>query len=397
MKRWLKWLIPVLALAVLGGFVARSLKARQQTQAAAASAASAPVALELGATDVFKARTLQLTRTLPISGGLKAVNTAVVKARVAAEVRSLTVREGDTVKAGQVIGQLDTTEFDMRLRQAEQTAASSRAQLDIAKRALDNNRALVAQGFISPTALESSVSSEAAAKATYEAAAAATALARKARTDSILVAPISGIVSQRLVQPGERVALDAKLVEVVDLSRIEMEAAVAPEDVGAVQIGQTARLEVDGLPQPATSGVVRINPSTQTGTRSVMVYLALQPQPGLRQGLFARGTIALQRSNVLAVPVSAVRIDQAKPYVLAVEGGQVMQRAVQLGVRGEASFDGHVEATVEIRGGLTEGALLLRGSAGGVRAGTAVKLASSAAPPSAAVAPPSASAASAAP
>ena len=397
MKRWLKWLIPVLALAVLGGFVARSLKARQQTQAAAASAASAPVALELGTTDVLKARTLQLTRTLPISGGLKAVNTAVVKARVAAEVRSLTVREGDTVKAGQVIGQLDTTEFDMRLRQAEQTAASSRAQLDIAKRALDNNRALVAQGFISPTALESSVSSEAAAKATYEAAAAATALARKARTDSILVAPISGIVSQRLVQPGERVALDAKLVEVVDLSRIEMEAAVAPEDVGAVQIGQTARLEVDGLPQPATSSVVRINPSTQTGTRSVMVYLALQPQPGLRQGLFARGTIALQRSNVLAVPVSAVRIDQAKPYVLAVEGGQVMQRAVQLGARGEASFDGHAETAVEIRGGLTEGALLLRGSAGGVRGGTAVKLASSAAPPSAAVAPPSASAASAAP
>ena len=380
MKRWMKWLIPVLAVVIIGGFVARALKARQQAHAAAAAPASTPAALELGRADVFKLAPVLLTRTLPISGGLKAANSAVVKARVAAEVKSLTVREGDTVKAGQVIGQLDTTEFDLRLRQAEQSAASSKAQFDIARRALDNNRALVAQGFISPTALESSVSTDASAQATYQASVAAVELARKARADSALVAPISGVVSQRLAQPGERVALDAKLVEVVDLSRIEMEAAVAPEDVGSVQVGQTARLEVDGLPQPATATVVRINPSTQAGTRAVMVYLALQPQPGLRQGLFARGTIELQRGSVLAVPVSAVRVDQAKPYVLAIEAGQAIQRNVELGTRGEAAFDGRSEGAVEIRSGVAAGALLLRGTAGAVRNGTPVKVATAATP-----------------
>jgi len=279
------------------------------------------------------------------------------------------------VKAGQTIGQLDTLEVDLRVQQADQNAASARAQLDIAQRALNNNRALVAQGFISTTGLETSISNEAAARATHEAALAALNLARKSRTDTRLVAPISGLVSQRLVQPGERVAIDAKLVEVVDLSRIELEAAVTPEDVGGVVVGQTARLSIDGLAAPATARVVRINPSTQAGTRAVMVYLAVDPQPGLRQGLFATGSIDLRSSNVLAVPVSAVRVDQDQPYVLAVAGDRIEQRKVTLGQRGELLVDGSVEAAVELTTGVTEGTVLLRGSAGAVRDGSLVRIA----------------------
>lgn len=384
MKRWMKWAIALLAVVVLAGFVARAVALRKQGAAAAAAPASAPAALELGSADVVTVRTQALTRTVAISGGLKAVNSAVVKARVAAELVALTVREGDAVQAGQVIGRLDASEFDWRVKQAEQTALAARTQLDIARRALDNNRALVAQGFISATALQTSVSSEAGAQANYQAALAATELARKARADAVLVAPIGGIVSQRLAQPGERVGVDARLVEIVDLSRIELEAAVAPEDVGAVQVGQLARLAVDGLSEPAAAKVVRINPSTQAGTRAVMVYLALQPQPGLRQGLYARGTIALQRTDARVAPVSAVRVDQARPYVLAVEAGRVAQRTVELGLRGEAAIDGAVVNAVALTSGVDEGATLLRGTVGNVRDGTPVRLVT--APPAASAA-----------
>ena len=375
MKPWIKWALVAVALLLLVGFIGRAVVARKQAAAAAAAPASAAPALELGSTDVVTAQVQTLTRTLTISGGLKAATSAVVRAKVGAELKTLTVREGDAVKAGQVIGQLDTTEFDWRVKQAEHTAAAARTQLDIAKRTLDNNRALVAQGFISPTALEASVSGEAGAQSSYQAAVAATELARKSRADALLVAPIGGIVSQRLVQPGERVAIDARIVEVVDLSRIELEAAVAPEDVGSVQVGQSARLSVDGLAEPALAKVARINPSTQAGTRAVMVYLAVQPQPGLRQGLFARGSIALQQRDALVVPLSSVRVDQARPYVLAVESGRVVQRAVETGARGDAMFNGRSENAVELTGGVAGGSTLLRGGTGAVRDGTSVRLA----------------------
>ena len=234
MKLWLRWAIALLVLAVIGGFVAQTIGKRKAAQAEQAAAKSAPVVLDLGPGDVVVARRIELPRTLEISGGLKAVNSAVVRAKVSGELKSLGVREGDRVRAGQVLGQIDTAESDLRLRQAEHTAASTKSQLDIATRALTNNRALVAQGFISATGLETSIANEAGVRASYEAALSAVGLARKAKGDATLVAPIDGLVSQRMVQPGERVGVDTRIVEIVDLAKIELEAALAPEDVAAL-------------------------------------------------------------------------------------------------------------------------------------------------------------------
>ncbi len=384
MKRRLKWIVALLVLAVLGGFVARAIVTRKAEQAQAAVPTRSALGLDLAPADVLVVRPLELVRTLEISGGLKAVESAVVKARVAAEVKEMSVREGDPVKAGQLLGRLDATEFTWKLRQAEQQAASAKSQLDIAERALKNNQALVEQGFISTNALDTSVMSASGARASLLAAQAAAELARKAVLDSEIRAPLSGIVSQRLVQPGERVPLDAKLLEIVDLSRIELEAAVSPDDVGSLKVGSLARLQVDGLAQPVAARVVRINPSTQAGTRSVMTYLALDAQPGLRQGLFARGTIELQRTTALVVPASAVRVDQARPYVLAVAGGKAVQRPVTLGARGEALFGRQPEAAIEISAGLAAGDTVLRGSTGAIRDGTPVQLAAAASAPSSA-------------
>jgi len=377
MKRWQGWTIAVVAVLALGGFVTRALVAKKSEQTAqTASAARPPGGLDLAPGDVLVARSVDLPRTLEISGGLKAVNSAVVRARVAAEVKSLTVREGDAVRAGQVLGQLDTTELELKLKQAEQTASSTKSQLDIAARALENNRALVAQGFISATGLETSISNEAGARASYDAALSAVALARKSRNDATLVAPISGLVSQRMAQPGERVAIDTKLVEIVDLAQIEVESALAPEDVAALTIGRRATLEVDGIAAPVAAKVARINPSAQAGTRAVMVYLAVEPQPALRQGLFARGTIELDRKRTLALPLAAVRTDQARPYVMRVRDGRAVATPVTLGVRGAIGG----EPWVEIAAGVGEGEPVLAASTGVVRDGTPVRLPAAPAP-----------------
>ncbi len=373
-KNKTKWLIGGIVLLLVCGLIARSIHARRQAQAAAAQPSKTAQSYDLAPSDVVVASNQELVRTLSVSGGLKAVNSAFIKAKVAGEVKSLTVREGDNVKAGQVVGQIDTSELLLRVSQAEQTAASSRAQADIARRALENNRALVAQGFISATGLETSVSNEAAARANYGAAQAAVDLARKSLADARLVAPVSGTVSQRLVQVGERVSIDTRLIEVVDLSRIELEAAVPPEDVADERVGQVARLQIDGFKDPVPATVARINPSTQAGTRAVMVYLSLQAHPGLRQGLFAKGSIELQRRSALVAPTGTVRVDQARPYVLTVVEGKVAQKPVTLGSRGEALFGTVREQVVEIADGIGPGTTLLRGTVGQLRDGTPVTL-----------------------
>lgn len=388
MRRLIPIAVALLIAAVLALAIGRAVTARKAQQSPVAATPPAAAALELTPADLATATRAELTRQLEISGSLKAVNSAIVKAKVAAELRTFTVREGDAVKAGQVIAQLDPTEFDWRLRQAEQQAAAARAQLEIAQRQLTNNRALVAQGFISPTALESSVSAEAGAKATLEAALAAVELARKSRADTTIVAPIGGLVSQRLAQPGERLAIDARLLEIVDLSRLEVEAAIAPEDVAALRVGALARLQIDGVSDSIRARIARINPSAQAGSRTVPTYLAVDAHPALRHGLFVRGWIELERRPALVVPLSAVRSDQAKPYVLRVSGDRAELRVPEFGARGQALG---VDA-LEVRAGLAEGDRLLAGSVGLVRDGTALRLpgVTTAATPSAAAQPASA-------
>ena len=375
MSRRRVWIVVALIALVLVGLAARALMQGRASTSAAASAASAALrAIDLAPSDVAVAQRSELTTQLAVSGSLRAVNSAMLRSKVAAEVRDISVREGDRVSAGQLIGRLDDTEYQMRLRQAEDQAGAAKAQLDIAEKTLANNQALVSQGFISRTALDTSVSSAAGARSSLQAARAAADLSRKAVQDASLRAPIAGIVSQRLVQPGERVAIDAKLIEIVDLSRIELEAALAPEEAASLTVGQTAKLQVDGLSDVMNARVARINPSTQSGTRALMAYLAVDAHPALRQGLFARGQIALQRKFALVVPGSAVRVDQAQPYVLIADGGKVRQQLVSLGARGDALIGGVAQSSVEVLSGVSEGQVLLRGSVGMLREGTAVRL-----------------------
>jgi RND family efflux transporter MFP subunit len=365
--------VTIVVLALLGAMVVRAVGAKRTQQAAAAAAASAPKTLptlELLPADIVTAQKLSLERVVQVSGSVRAVSSAFVKAKVAAEITRIAVREGDAVRAGQVLVQQDTTEFDWRVRQAEQQSLAAKAQLDIAQRQLANNKALVAQGFISPTALESSISSEAGASANLQAALAAVEIAKKSRADATLTAPIGGLVAQRLAQPGERIGIDGRILEIVDLSQLEIEAALAPEDAAAVRAGSSAALRVEGIGEPISAKVARISPIAQAGSRAVTVYLALQPHPALRQGLFARGTIALDRRETTALPPTAVRLDRDRPYVLLLDGQRIVARNVGTGLRGLNEGEERLEVS-----GLDGAARVLAGSVGAVADGTPWKLA----------------------
>lgn len=372
MKRSTLWILTgVAAAAVLAG----GSRWAQQRKAAPASTTSAMVGtmIELSPAEVITVQKMDMTVGLPISGTLKASQSAIIKARVVGELMDLIVREGDEVKAGQVLARIDPVEYQARERQAKLQADAAQAQVDIAQKQYDNNKALVDQGFISQTALQTSLASLNGAKATHMAAVAGLDVARKAMDDSIIRAPIAGQISQRLAQPGERMALDGRIVEVVNLSQLEMEAALPPADASQIKVGMKARLRVEGLEEPVPAKVLRINPSAQAGSRSVMVYLGVAGEPGLRQGLFAEGTLGTRSLQALAVPLSSVRTDKPQPYVQVVDQQQVRHVSVQTGARSEKTEGNNTQTWVEVQG-LAEDSQVLAGSAGTVREGTQVKL-----------------------
>ena len=329
--------------------------------------------VELSAGDIIIAQKIDMTQGLPVSGTVKAVQSAMVKARVAGELMLLEVREGDAVTAGQVIAKVDTTEYLAKQRQAQQQAEAARAQMEVAQRQFDNNNALVNQGFISKTALEISIANLNGAKATYQAALAALEVTTKALEDCTVKAPLTGLISQRLAQPGERVAPDARIVEIVDLSQLEMEATLSATDAVTVKVGQEAKLLIEGSNQEVLAKVVRINPMTQAGSRSVLVYLRLQAHPLLRQGMFVQGNLGTKKVQAVVVPLESVRADKALPYVQILENGKVVHINVMMGITGEANGKA-VMALNE----LAEGTQVLAPSAGAVRDGTPVIQSSSA-------------------
>jgi RND family efflux transporter MFP subunit len=369
MKRW-HWgvVAAVVALAAVGGIRAIGARRAQQEAQAALAVQRAQPTIELAQTDVVRTDTRELRRVLPISGTIKAVNSAFVKARVPGELQDLKLREGDSVQSGQVLARIERIEGQARLNQAQEQADAAKAQIDIAERQFNNNKALVDQGFISKSALDTSLNNLTAAQATHKAALAAVDLARKTLEDTVLRAPISGVISQRLAQPGERVAVDSKILEIVDLSHLELEAMLTAADSVDLRVGQEAALQVEGTARPVSARVARINPSAQPGSRSVLAYLEVADTTGLRQGLFAQGSVTLGRSSALAVPLSAVRTDRPAPYVQLVEGGKVVHRTVQMAERGDTDKETWVAVT-----GVPVGSQVILGHVGPLREGTLVK------------------------
>ena len=385
--RWI--VIGVVVLALVGGIV-RAVSNKRAQQAAAAAPAGTLTQIELANTDVMKAELRDITQGLAVSGTVKAVNYAVIKARVAGELKEVVAREGDAVKAGDVLARIDPTEYQRRWQQAAETAAAAKSQMEIAQRAWDSNKALVDQGFISKTAMDNSIASYQGAIASHKAAIAGADVARKALDDATLRAPFAGIVSGRAAQVGERVAIDAKIMELVDLSLLEVEVPLSPSESMDVRVGQIASLQIEDRQALVGAKVKRISPSAQVGSRSVLIYLALDKAEGLRHGLFAKGILGMDKSHVLAVPLSAVRTDRAQPYVQVVEQTgdqlQVAHKPVTLGVRGMDLTQPESETMVGVTG-LAEGSTVLKGHVGALREGMAVKYTAAASAPTASATP----------
>ena len=305
--------------------------------------------LEFAASDLTSIVSRPVARSLAVSGSLVAVNQATVKAKVAVEVRSINVREGDRVAANQVIAKLDTVDLATRLEQQTGARDAIRAQYEIAEKNRTTNQSLLEKRFISQNAFDNVASLSSANRAQLEAAEAQVRLAQKALRDATVVSPIDGIVSRKNVQVGEKTSIDAPLFNIVDLDSIELQAIVPAGEVAALDKGMKAALSVDGMNGRTFEATVnRINPATEPGTRSIVVFLTVPNREHvLKSGMFANGTIRLAASVPRpTLPISAIQNDAGVPIVWTIEDGKLTRRTAVLGVRDEQS------GFVEIRSGV---------------------------------------------
>jgi RND family efflux transporter MFP subunit len=337
----------VLGLGAIAAAGALTVQRRNAQQEAEKRGAKPP--LEFTQADVVRLQPRRLSVESELPGSLQAVSQATVRAKLAAEVKRVLVREGDRVAAGQTLAEFDTAQLRAQLAERSAALASARAELGTAQRTRQANAELLKQSFISQNAYDTT-------EGTYQTKLAAVELvkAQLEQTqimldDAMVRAPIAGIVSKRYVQPGEKVGFDAMLLAIVDLALLEVQAQASLADIGKVQLGMPARVEVEGLPDKSFNGrVERINPSAEPGTRSIYVYVSLRNEGSLlKTGMFARVrlTMAAERETA-ALPVAAVRGDGAQTYVWLLVGSRLERRPVTTGTRDERAH------LVEILSGL---------------------------------------------
>lgn len=351
MTRRTKWGVAVLAVLVAAAIAAAVMNtvAKSQARSAEKKKEKAQPPLEFSAQDIATLTPRVLTQELVLPGNVLAVSQATVRSKLSAEVRRVALREGDRVAAGQVIVEFDTAQLSIQL--AERTAAleAARAQLAQIERTRAANAQLVKQNFISQNAFDTADASYRAQLAAVQAAQAQLEQTRLLLADAVVRAPLSGLVARRFVQPGEKVAFDAPLLSIVDLSRLEVQAQAPVSDVAQIAVGARAEVEIEGLGERRFAArVERINPSAEPGSRTISVYLGLSNEDSLlRAGMFARVRLALRQVHAPALPLSALHNESGQHVVWVITDGKLAKRAVAIGRRDERA------QLVEIVAGVT--------------------------------------------
>jgi len=381
-----RWWAAALAVALVGaGGAAWVIKGQATTSPALNQAGKKdgkdgkpdPV-LEFTAAEVVAPARQAMNGRIEFSGPLVAPSTAVVRAKAAGTLLTLSVGEGSRVRAGQPIGSVELADLGSRVAERAAMLESARATLSQAERTHAQNERLASQQFISAAALDGSRAAVETARAQLHAAQAALNTTRVGLRDGALVAPIAGIVAKRHVLPGEKLAMEQQVLTIVDLARLELAGTVGTHDVGRLQPGMGVQIAVEGASQPVAGRIARIAPAAEPGTRAIGVTIELpNASEAFRAGQYALATVVLaDPTQRLTLPSSAIGNTSGQNHVWLIADGKLQRRAVMLGRQDER------EGRVEITEGVTPAAQVLAARFDNLREGArAVIVASKAAGP----------------
>lgn len=286
----------------------------------------------------------EVVRKVSASGKVRALNTIKVGAEVSGQITNVYVDFNSRVRAGQVLAEIDPTRVRARVEQSEaqvalaranlqQTAANvsrARSELEIQERDFARQKALADRGFVSKAGLDVAQSKLNSARNALQVALAQTqsggaqirqgnAELSSARLDlnrTVIVAPTSGVIINKLVEPGTTVAASFQtpnLFEIAaDTTKMQVEASVDEADIGQIREGQNVNFTVDSYPDHVFRAKVRQVRQAPVEAQNVVSYLVIidvDNQDGkLLPGMTANVEIITDvRTNIARIPTNALR------------------------------------------------------------------------------------------
>lgn len=377
-----------------------------------------PVAVSV---EVSPVATRTLLITVSAAGTVEAIEEVTASAKLSGRITAVLVKEGDTVRAGQVLVRLEGGEVAAQVQQAEATLRAAQARLrmlvegarpqeraqvetsvlqakanfETAKDNLARMHALYDAGAIGKAQLDTAQLQYDVARGQYEAARqqwsmvetgprreeievaraqvaqadAAVTFARLQAANATITAPIAGTITRRFVDPGVLAQANppTALVRVAQIDSVYVVLDVSETDLGRVQIGQPVTLRMDAYPDRTFTGRVReIGQAAEGRTRIFKVkVLVVNPGHVLRPGMFGQGEIAVaRRENALVIPRDAIVSADGEATVFVVSSGTARARKIRLGV-----MSGPM---AEVLSGLTNGEAVIVAGQGGLTDGTAI-------------------------
>jgi RND family efflux transporter MFP subunit len=324
--------------------------------------------ITLAATDIAVVKRGSIDEGVGITGDLRPIETVTVRARLEGDLVGVLVREGEHVKAGQLLARFEDSEQQSAVTSARADRIAAQSDLTTAQWNLEQTEELFKAGAVAERDFKLAQQTVASASARLAAAEARLKAATSLLNDTRAVATTTGVIQTRAVENGEHIARGATLFTLVRTNVLELAAAVPARFSGVVKVGQPVLFAADG--RTFNGKVARVSPTVDPATRSVTVYVQI-PNETLKGGTFAAGRVISRTiDKVLVVPTAAVRLaGDGKQFVYKLNGKIVDVANVQVGATDERI------GVVEVLAGVAEGDRIIVGNVGSLGRGMQVTIA----------------------
>ena len=344
MKKWFIPLAAIVLLLVIIAWMAGSF--RDKIDPGLSAMAESPVE---GAVPVLR-ETLLVTESVPASIGAREATT--ISSRTLARITRISVRAGDRVDKDKLLIELERSDVESRLQQANEQVRGIAARLREAQQSLARAEELYRQKLVAAATLDEARANHDSLVADLATAKQAVKEAQTALSYTSILSPIDGRVVERFAEPGDTASPGDKLLTLYNPLSMRIEAAVREELALSLEIGQELQVEIPATGARLSARIEELVPAADPGSRSFMVKAQIGDSGQLMPGMYARMMVPAGERSMLLVPAERVLHYGQLDLVWVSEGNAVERRFVRSGREIRPGM-------VEVIAGLEEGEMVL--------------------------------------